>query len=148
MGFTGEDAAALNAARDAGFNPSRRDSADMDWPIETFDCPDAPACAAPGRLLADAIAAAHRFTENTTVWLTVANPTVIPKYVHEALRHLQGFGARTVVIQAGGCTHGPDATVLNPFLQADLEKANGASHAWHPFADRRVWTYGQPKDAA
>ncbi len=148
MGYSSQDFAALNAARAAGFNPLLRETDDLDRHLDHFHCPDTPLCLDPAGVLAAAIEAACRFDGKTTVWLDVGDRETIPEYVHGAIRSMSGFGASIVVTQAGHCSHGPQAGLLDPKLQEAIYQANGSGYIWHPITDQLVYASRFPRDAA
>lgn len=148
MGYGVQDSAALNAAQAAGFDPRLRETGDLDRLLTRLQCPDTPLGQEPAKLLAAAIEAARRFTDNMTVWLDVGNPKTIPEYVHRAIESMCGFGANIVVTQAGRCSHGPQAELLDPKLQEAIYQANGPGYIWHPIVNQLVYVSRYPHGAA
>lgn len=147
MGYGAQDAAALNAARAAGFNPLLRETGHPDRLLEHFQCPDAPLCREPAEVLAAAMEAACRYAEKMTVWLDIGDPEIIPEYVQRAIGAMCGFGANIVVTQAGRCSHGPRAELLDPKLQEALYQANGPGYIWHPILNQLVYVPRYPHAA-
>ena len=147
MAYSSQDTAALNAAREAGFNPLMDETDDIDRYVDHFQCPDAPLCHEPAKVLAAAIEAAHRFIENNTVWLDIQNAETIPEYVYQAIASMDSFGTAIVVTQGRHCTHGPDATLLDSRLQELIYAANDSGYVWHPIAEKHVYTARYPHQA-
>lgn len=147
MGYDSRDTAALNAAREAGFDALMDETDDPDRYLDCFKCPDVPSCAEPAKVLAAAIEAAHRFSAHTTVWLDVQNATAIPEYVYQAIKAMDSFGSAIVVTQGTNCTHGPDATLLDDRLQEVIYAANHSGYVWHPIARKQVHTHHYPREA-
>lgn len=137
MGFTQDDGLALRKAQQAGFKSSAVITDEVSWPVHRFSCIQNPQCTDPAQVLRDAIEAADRHEEKTTVWLEV-DAQSIPPYLLPAIQKLGHFPAAIVVTHAGLCTHGPNAGLTDPALQAALAKCSRGGAKWHPILKRLV----------
>lgn len=137
MGFTAYDGLALKEAEQAGFKSTAVITKEPSWPVHRFSCPQDPQCTDPAQVLRDAIEAADRREEKTTVWLDV-DAQGIPNYLVPAIQKLGYFPAAVVVTHAGLCTHGPNAGLKDPALQAALATCSRGGAAWHPILNRLV----------
>jgi hypothetical protein len=147
MGFSHQDANALNKARACGFNNALHRVPDDNWPMMRIECIAAPTCNNPAEVLQDAVASAHRSTEKLTVWLDVTAPSM-PQYVLDAIRKLYAFGAGIVVTHNGECSHGSNAGLVDPTFQALIKGANQSGpRLWHPLHQEYVRTSGLPMAA-
>jgi hypothetical protein len=138
MGFTVGDGLALKKAEQAGFKSfAVINDETTEWPVHRFACIEHPQCTDPAQVLRDAMEAADRNEEKTTVWLDVEAQS-IPPYLLPAIQKLGSYPLAIVVTHAGLCTHGPNAGLTDPVLQAVLATCGRGGARWHPILNRLV----------
>jgi hypothetical protein len=137
MAFASIDGNALKLAEQAGFHPFSDVTVDSEWPLCRFSCVAIPSCTDPSEILARAIEAADRWAPKMTVWLDV-QAQEFPNYVQDALDKVGHYPAAVVVTHAGKCSHGPNAELTAPELQAALIRCGRGGGKWHPLLRRVV----------
>jgi len=138
MSFNATDSAALNAAKNAGFELGSIQQVGDSYAINKIICPLHPACADASAVLAGAIEASHRWMENMTVWLAFDFEGPIPDYVTQAIKSLSAFGTAIVITHDGKSTHSP-GPLLDKSLRQVVASANATSVLWHPVAGQLVF---------
>ncbi|MFF7066431.1 hypothetical protein [Pseudomonas sp. NPDC008258] len=139
MSYGSVETQALEAARLAGIRTVDVVHKDNSHIVITLTCPRNPDTAEPAKVLAGAIEASDRFTENVTVSVEVEGQAPVPSFVQEAIDYLKGYPVKLIVVCDGASTHAPGA-LLDDALCMKVNELLPGGTMWHPVVDMTVWT--------